>query len=59
MTSIGVNLGQTTSNLFVLLISSINFQALNDRFLVVLGGTGGSRELREAHRIRFHLSWHL
>ena len=37
----------------------IRFRALNDRFLAVLGGPEGSRELREPYRKRFRRSWYL
>ena len=40
-------------------ISSIFFLPLKYRFLAVLRGPGGFRELREAGRIHFHLSWYL
>ena len=41
------------------LIFSVGFRVLQDRFLVVCRGPEGFRELREAFRKRFHLFWYL
>ena len=38
---------------------SENFRVLKLRFLAFPGGPGGFRELREAGRNHFHLSWYL
>ena len=40
-------------------IFSVNNRALKLRFLAFPGGPGGFRELREAGRNHFHLSWYL
>ena len=40
-------------------IVSVEFRVLKLRFLALLGGPGGFRELREAGRNHFHLSWYL
>ena len=37
----------------------IEFRVLKVRFLAFSGGYGGFRELREAGRKHFHLSWYL
>ena len=37
----------------------IKFRVLNNRFLVFSRGPGGFREVREAGRKHFHLSWYL
>ena len=41
------------------LISSVKCRVLYNRFLAFSRGPGGFRELREAGRIHFHLSWYL
>ena len=38
---------------------SVKFRALKLRFLAFSEGPGGFRELREAGRNHFHLSWYL
>ena len=38
---------------------SVNNRVLKRRFLVFPGGPGGFREVREASRHYFHLSWYL
>ena len=38
---------------------SLKFRVLKLRFLAFPGGPGGFRELREASRNHFHLSWYL
>ena len=38
---------------------SINVRVLNDRFLAFSPASGGFRELREAGRNHFYLSWYL
>ena len=38
---------------------SLNFRVLKLRFLALSEGPGGFRELREAGRNHFHLSWYL
>ncbi len=38
---------------------SSNFRVLKLRFFAFVGGPGGFRELREAGRNHFHLSWYL
>ena len=38
---------------------SLTFRGLKLRFLVFSGGPGGFREVREAGRNHFHLSWYL
>ena len=38
---------------------SITFWVLCDKFLAFPPGPGGFREIREAYRIHFHLSWYL
>ena len=40
-------------------VFSVKFRVLKLRFLVFSQGPGGFRELREAGRNRFHLSWYL
>ena len=37
----------------------IKIQVLNNRFLAFSRGPGGFREVREAGRKHFHLSWYL
>ena len=37
----------------------VKFRVLKLRFLAFPEGPGGFRELREAHRNHFHLSWYL
>ena len=41
------------------LIFYIRFRVLKYRFLAFPRGPGGFRELREAYRKHFHLSWYL
>ena len=41
------------------LIFSLKFRVLKLRFLAFTGGPGGFRELQEAGRNHFHLSWYL
>ena len=41
------------------LIFSVNVRGLKLRLLAFPGGPGGFRELREAGRNHFHLSWYL
>ena len=43
----------------IFLIFDIRFRVLKHRFLAFSRGPGGFRELREAGRNHFHLSWYL
>ena len=43
----------------MLFICSLNIRVLKLRFFVFSEGPGGFRELREAGRNQFHLSWYL
>ena len=56
---IGAKKGINRDNKDFVLIFSENVRVLYNRFLAFSRGPGGFRELREAGRIHFHLSWYL
>ena len=56
---IGPKKGINRDNKEILLFFLIQFRVLSNRFFAFSRGPGGFRELREAGRKLFHLSWYL